>query len=309
METHDMQSIEQSASAGSMIDRSVCAVIVTYHPSLEMLAAIPLVLQQVQGLVVVDNGSSSSELALLRAANESQSFALIENGENLGVAEALNQGVRWAQSRGFSWVVLFDQDSKITDRFIGNMFARWNSHPLRERIGSLHPLHTDPETGVAEIIERRAKDGGPVIAITSGALMPIWIFDKIGMFASEYFVDEVDAEYSFRIRAAGYLLADSPQAVLLHKIGHPKKASLFGFSFTPTHHSALRRYYMTRNRVVLYRKYLPVFPGWVLQAMHVSLKDTIKCLIGEEDRGSKFRSVLQGTWDGLIGRMGKREMR
>jgi rhamnosyltransferase len=307
METHDMQRIEQSASAGHTVDRSVGAVIVTYHPSLEMLASIPLVLQQVQGLVVVDNGSSSSELALLRAANESQSFALIENGENLGIAEALNQGVRWAQSRGFSWVVLFDQDSKITDGFIGNMFASWNSHPLRERIGSLHPLHTDPETGVAEVIRRRAKDGGPVIAITSGALMPIWIFDKIGMFASEYFVDEVDAEYSFRIRAAGYLLADSPQAVLLHKVGHPKKNSLFGFGFTPTHHSALRRYYMSRNRVVLYKKYLPVFPGWVLQAMHESLKDTVKCFLGEEDRGSKFRSFMLGTWDGLIGRMGKRE--
>ena len=308
MEAHDMQPIEQSVSSSHMIDWSVCAIIVTYHPSLEMLAAVPLVLQQVQGLVVVDNGSSSSELAFLRAANESRSFELIENGENLGIAEALNQGIRWAQSRGFSWVVLFDQDSKITDGFIENMFARWKSHPLRERIGSLHPLHTDPETGLADVL-RRAKDGGPIIAITSGALMPIWIFDKIGMFASEYFVDEVDTEYSFRIRAAGYLLADSPQAVLLHKIGNPKRASFFGFGFTPSHHSALRRYYMSRNRVVLYKKYLPVFPRLVLPSMYDSLKETVKCFLGEEDRGSKFRSFLLGTWDGLIGRMGKRELR
>ena len=307
METRDMQPIEQSSSL-HRTDRSVCAVIVTDHPSPEMLAAIELVLQQVQGLVVVDNGSSSSELTLLRAANEARSFALIENGENLGIAEALNQGVRWAQSRGFSWVVLFDQDSKVTDGFIGNMFATWKSHPLRERIGSLHPLHTDPETGLEDVL-RRAKDGGPIIAITSGALMPLWIFDKIGMFASEYFIDEVDTEYSFRIRAAGYLLADSPQAVLLHKIGHPKKASFFGFSFTPSHHSALRRYYMTRNRVVLYKKYLPVIPHWVLPSIYDSLKETAKCFLGEEDRGSKFRSFLLGTWDGLIGRMGKREMR
>jgi hypothetical protein len=30
-------------------------------------------------------------------------------------------------------------------------------------------------------------------------------------------------------------------------------------------------------------------------------------LLVEQDRASKFRNILLGTWDGLMGRMGKRE--
>ena len=64
---------------------------------------------------------------------------------------------------------------------------------------------------------------------------------------------------------------------------------------------------MSRNRIVLYRKYFRVFPRWVLYSMNVSLRDMIKCVLAEQDRARKFHNILLGTWDGLIGRMGKRE--
>ena len=51
--------------------------------------------------------------------------------------------------------------------------------------------------------------------------MPMWIFDKIGWFASEFFIDWVDIEYCFRIREAGYLIVESWDAILLHEPGHP----------------------------------------------------------------------------------------
>jgi rhamnosyltransferase len=139
--------------------------------------------------------------------------------------------------------------------------------------------------------------------------MPTWIFDRIGWFASEYFIDCVDFEYCLRIRAAGYLIADSREAVLMHAAGHANQSlSFLGVSFRPTHHSAVRRYYMSRNRIALYRKYFRVFPGWVLQSMNESLRETVKCFLGEQDRARKFRSFLLGAWDGLTGRMGKRDI-
>jgi rhamnosyltransferase len=284
----------------------VCAVVVTYHPSIEMLANMPKVLAQVQGLVVVDNGSNAQEIEPLRAASQALGFHLIENGENLGIAEALNQGVLWAKSKLYPWIILFDQDSRITDGFMDQMFVAWHTHPDRERVCSVQPRYVDPETN-AEPVVRRANDGGPVTSMTSGTLMPIWIFERIGLFASEYFIDLVDCEYSLRIRAAGYLLADSKQAVLWHTAGHPKRISILGFSFQPSHHSTMRRYYISRNRLVVYRKYFRLFPRWVLQSVNESVRETIKCFIAEEDRARKFRSFLLGTWDGLTGRMGKRE--
>lgn len=289
-----------------MTAQSVCAVIVTYHPSPEMVEQMSSVLAQVQGLAVVDNGSDSDELTLLRVASQTLGFHLIENGQNLGIAEALNQGVHWAKSKDYPWVILFDQDSRITEGFVAQMFAAWDCHPDRKLVGSLHPTYVDPDTNL-EWKFQRAKDGGPVISLTSGALMPTWIFDKTGEFASEYFIDEVDIEYCYRIRAAGYLIADSRRAVLFHKVGHPTKFTLLGFSFRPMNHSPVRRYYMSRNRVAIFARYFRVFPCWTLQHIGESLRETIKCFIAERDRARKFRNFLLGTWDGLTGRMGKRE--
>jgi rhamnosyltransferase len=271
-----------------------------------MLENISQVLSQVQGLVVVDNGSRVEELDPLRAKQQSLGFQVIENGENRGIAEALNQGVQWAKSQGYPWVILFDQDSRITDCFVDQMFAAWDSHPGRERVGSIHPRYADPDTGIESPVPR-ASDGSPVLPMTSGAMMPVWIFDRIGWFASEYFIDLVDWEYCFRIRAAGYLVADSRQAVLLHAPGNPTMTTVLGYTFHPTYHSASRRYYISRNSVVFCRKYFRLFPGWVLNSVYRHLKDTVVCFIAEEDRAHKFRNFLLGTWDGLTGRMGKRE--
>jgi rhamnosyltransferase len=261
---------------------------------------------QVSGLVVVDNGSNVDELYRIREARDRSAFTLIENGRNRGLAEGLNQGVRQAIGEGFEWIILFDQDSSITPGFVRRMFATWERHPQRERIGSLHPRYVDNVT-CRESFILRANDGGPFKSMTSGALMPAWIFDKIGLFASEYFIDEVDTEFCLRIRAAGYLVADSAIASLFHNIGNSRARSIFGFTFRPTHHSAARRYYISRNRLVVFRKYFLQFPGCVFYSMFDALRETVKCFMGESDRSRKARNFLLGTWDGLVGRMGERQ--
>jgi rhamnosyltransferase len=272
-----------------------------------MLEIVPKVLAQVDGLAVVDNGSNPSELALLRQARQTLGFHLIENQKNLGVAEALNQGVRWAKTQGFYWVVLFDQDSQITEGFVEQMFEAWIAIPDRERVGSIHSRHIVPETG-EEAWVARTPDGSPVLPMTAGSMMPTWLFDKIGWFSSEYFIDVVDWEYGLRTRAAGFLVVDAKQATLLHKPGAPAERRVLGHTFRPSHHNSIRRYYLTRNRIAFYRKYLRIFPRWILSsAYHQFFKETIVCLIAEQDRSRKLRSVLLGIWDGILGRMQPRE--
>ncbi len=289
-----------------MNSQSVCAVIVSYHPTAEMIANMPKILEQVQKLVVVDNDSNIHALQALRTASLASGFHLIENGKNLGIAEALNLGVRWAKDNGYQWIILFDQDSEITAGFIEQMFLALNSHAQPNRVASIHPRYVNPETGIEPMVDR-APDGGPKTSMTSGALMPSWIFDKIGMFSSEYFIDLVDYEYSLRLRAAGYLIADSRQATLLHKAGSPSRHSFLGFSFAPSNHSAMRRYYISRNRIVVYRKYIHIFPRWIFQDIYIAFRETLKCFLAEKSRVRKIRNFFLGTWDGLTGRMGKRE--
>jgi hypothetical protein len=63
---------------------------------------------------------------------------------------------------------------------------------------------------------------------------------------------------------------------------------------------------MSRNRIAVFRKYITIFPAWVLRAMYAAAKDTAKTMLGEDDRARKFRNFILGTWDGFTGRMGKR---
>jgi len=289
-----------------MTKQPVCAVIVTFHPSADTLNSVLAILPQVQGLVIIDNGSYSDELNKLRDAKRALGFELIENGENCGIAAALNQGVQWAMDQKYRWVILFDQDSRVTEAFIDQMFSTWNSYSQRLRLASIHPRYVEADSGLESKFPR-AKDGGLVKSLTSGALMPTWIFEEIGLFASEYFIDGVDTEYCFRIRAAGYLIAESKSAVLLHSIGTPKKVSFMGFSFRPSYHNAVRRYYMSRNRIALYRSYYRALPRFVLREVYEGFRETVKCFLAEPDRLLKFRNFLLGTWDGLTGKMGRQE--
>jgi rhamnosyltransferase len=285
--------------------RSVCGVMVTYHPNRTMLEHVRTVMAEVKALVVVDNGSSSHAVDALKNASTELGFHLIPNGRNVGIAEALNQGVRWAEREGYPWVLLMDQDSRIREGFVNAMLRTWMSHPQREKIASLYPLYMHPELGVRPLAPR-ARDGSHIWCMTSGTLMPTWIFDKIGCFASEFFIDWVDIEYCFRIRKAGYLLVEAGDAILVHDPGQATPVSILGLRFWPSHHSAVRRYYMSRNRIVVFRKYFFRLPLGTLKAMHAALRDTAKCFLGERDRLRKIRNFLIGTWDGLTGRMGER---
>jgi rhamnosyltransferase len=294
------------SQAGTMSVQPVCAVVVTYRPNETVVEHLRNILPQVQKLVVIDNGSSDDEISPLRAASSALCFHLIENSDNSGIAEALNQGVRWAIAQQYDWVILFDQDSAVTPGFIDQMFDAWDTHPGRKRVASIHPRYVDPKAGI-ELHIPRAADGSPIFPMTSGSLMPVWIFDTIGWFASEYFIDLVDWEYAFRIRAAGFLIGQSNRAKLWHSPGNPAELSVFGREFQHSRHDALRRYYISRNSIAFYRKYLFSFPAWVLRALYRQIHDTVVCLMAEQNRVRQFWSLLIGTWDGLTGRMGKRE--
>src|SRR5271170_8159208 len=115
-----------------MVENGVCALIITFRPPVEVPGNLAKARLQVQGMVVVDNGSSSAALAPLLRASQELEFTLIENGANLGVAAALNVGVRWARAQGYKWVALFDQDSTVSDGFISAMLDRYETHPTRE---------------------------------------------------------------------------------------------------------------------------------------------------------------------------------
>jgi rhamnosyltransferase len=283
----------------------VCAIIITYRPEMDVLGNIAKVRSQVHGLVVVDNGSAEAARAPFHAASQKLDFTLIENGKNLGIAAALNIGVQWAQSRGYKWGALFDQDSTVTDGFISAMLHEYHTHPRPESIAIVTPRHVDRKTGEWRA-PAFAKDGTPLVAITSGSLMPVSIFEKCGWFEEDLIIDRVDDEYCLRVRSLGFTIALCRQAVLLHAVGAPRMHRTLGIgSFRASHHSAKRRYYITRNRLIMVKRYWKQHPRWCYAAVIAMFKDTVKVVLAEEDSWQKVVHTFHGVLHALSGRMGK----
>jgi rhamnosyltransferase len=287
-----------------MNSRGTCAVVITFCPQAAVLDNLAKVRSQVEGLVVVDNGSLAELLTSLQTAARELDFTLIENEVNLGIAAALNAGVRWARSQGFQYVTLFDQDSTVTEGFCAAMVAQYESHPRRDKVAIVTPSQVERSTGRARA-HRFAKDGGPLIAITSGSLMPVDIFDRCGWFQEDLIIDCVDHEYCLRARSQGYTLAECRNAVLLVAVGSTTSHQAFGLTISARHYSARRRYYITRNRLVMIQRFWKQQPAWCCRTLQDIVQDTIKVAFVEEGRWGKMGNTARGIYDAFCGRMGK----
>jgi len=287
-----------------MLENGVCAVVITFRPPPVVPGNLAITRPQVQGMVVVDNGSSPESLAPVAEASRALDIHLIENGANVGIASALNIGVRAARSQGYKFVALFDQDSTLSEGFIAKMVKEYETNPLREKIAIVTPKHMELETGEWDR-PAFAEDGSPLIAITSGSLMPVEIFDRCGWFEDDLIIDRVDDEYCLRVRSMGYTIALCEEAHLHHSVGSPKMHSFLGLrQVKATHHGAKRYYYMTRNRIVMVKRYWRQYPQWCyLQARSV-VRDLIVNFVVEPNRWSKLATTLRGIIDGILGRMG-----
>jgi len=263
-----------------------------------------MIRSQVEALVVVDNASPADALAPIVAASRKLDFEVIRNSSNLGVAAALNIGVRWARSQGHFFAALFDQDSEMTDGFMAAMLQEYEARPLRERIAVVTPRHLEHESGEWER-PAMAEDGSPLVAITSGSLMPLGVFDRCGWFEEDLFIDRVDDEYCLRARSMGHTIALCGDAVLYHSVGSPKMHSFLGIrQVRATHHSAKRYYYLTRNRIVMVKRYWRRYPRWSYLTARSVLRDLIVNFVVEDERSAKLAMTLRGIVDGLVGRMG-----
>jgi rhamnosyltransferase len=281
------------------------AIVVTYHPGPEVIANLAALRSQLPHVVVVDNGSNAEEMARLRRAALELELELIENGENLGIATALNIGLRrlLEAARPTELVVLFDQDSRITEGFLPAMLRALETSRWGGRLGILVPRYLDGRLN--RPLPSNLVQEGLEAAMTSGSMLRLQLFAELGLFVDELFIDGVDYEFSLRLRRAGYVIEECAEALLLHAPGEPKRLKLFGIlNYQTANYSPTRRYYQERNKVWTSKRYFFSFPVFCLKLAMFSTKDFFKIIFGEAEKLRKLRFFLHGIWDGITERMG-----
>ncbi|HEV2329470.1 MAG TPA: glycosyltransferase family 2 protein [Verrucomicrobiae bacterium] len=285
----------------------ITAVVVTYRPNGALLENLRGIISQVPTVIVVDNGSDGPSAKVVEAAGNLAGIQLIRNGANLGIATALNIGIRQALRAGYQWVATFDQDSAIPDHFFQELVRTYQACPATEKVGMVTPGKwsvgsTSPTQPVNT--EEPLFSFVPA-AITSGSLIRAEVFEPVGFYDDELFIDYVDADFCLRMRKHGFKILKATQVVLEHELGTKQTRNLLGYLLSFRIHTAWRYYYNIRNRLLLYRRYVTTSPYWVLCDAAWLVLEFGRITFLEKGHGPKLQAVIRGLMDGLCGRTGR----
>lgn len=284
---------------------SVGAVVVTFHPPPQVLKNVEILGVQMSHVVIVDNTPASDATSALTELERLEFCTVIRNQKNLGIAEALNIGIGLAISLGSEWIFTFDQDSQITDGYVEKMLCAHEQTSKYSRVGMVFPSYRDVRLGNTISLPKSAK-GGVLVGMTSGALLHKDVFNLVGPMESEFVIDQVDHEYCLRMRSFGLRLTVCPDAVLLHSLGSISSHTLCGRHFLTSNHSARRRYYITRNRFVLIKRYFYKDREWVKLELRRIPMETLTLFLFERHRVSKALFMVRAAFDAAFDRLGQR---
>ncbi|WP_238903662.1 glycosyltransferase [Clostridium sp. YIM B02506] len=293
-----------------MINNSVCCVIVTYNIGERFYNCFNAIYNQVEKVVIVDNGSTEETLKILHEISNNTTAEVIYNEENIGIASALNKGIEFGLQQKYNWILTMDHDSKATRNMINVMLECYEkiSCEDKNKIGSLFPVHIEPaRLDKSDIIESRSELGFKYTNydIASGNLIKTEVFRKISLFDEKMFIDLVDTEFSLRLSENNIKMIQVLGAKLIHTLGDYKEIKTPFGKFTVSNHSPIRRYYITRNRLYVWNRYGNGNNPLIEDDKKANLKEIVKLFLVESNKFEKMKMIFKAHKDYKKGIMGK----
>lgn len=273
--------------------KKVVAVVVSYNDAEAVVRCIEALHKQVISMIVVDNGSMGEHQIILQALEKYENLTLIFSSTNLGIGGAINLALDTLDDTKFDWVLTMDQDSIAAPDMIESMVQASIKFPK----AAFTPLITD--------IGQRCKHASPVevdYAITSGNLIPLTAMRQINGLDPKLFIDGVDFDFSLRLRSNGYRIIRVPAAKMRHTLGNTNTSNRQKRFYTD--HAPLRRYYMTRNMILNFRRHFFCFPFFMLRLSLVTFLTFLNVLIWGPSRIKSMKMFLRGVIDGLLSKTG-----
>lgn len=264
--------------------KSVFAIVVTYKPQVrDLVKNISHYIDAVQQVIIVDNGNCKFDNVFF----SQKKIHIIRTLSNLGIAKAQNLGIAFSRKTSQDGLcIFFDQDSYITFKDLNKLVTdyydcNWNN------IGIFAPgekAQSQKVIGVSEVI-------------SSGSLIPLNIFKKIGMFREELFIDFVDYEFCWRLKNNGYIVCVDSNVQLIHQTG--KNETKVGKVVS----APFRNYYVFRNIIYLAQLEYGSMP-FRIRWLYRMFKRTIFELIFCGQKGKRSFYILKGIKDGATRKMG-----
>lgn len=244
----------------------ICIVIVNYNGAKYQNECIDSILAsdyQDFRIIVVDNASTDNSMELLNEFKDGR-IEKIFAGDNLGVAEGNNIGIRRSIEMGAEATLLLNNDTVIPPNTIGKMVAYLNKDqvvtPKIYYWGDKNVLwygggHFDMQKGNNEHDFLKCVDDNLDIADycdyspSCCLLVKNKVFEEIGLIDPIYFMYYDDADFCMRLKIRGIPIRIAKDACMYHKVSLSTGGSDSKFVV----------YYMSRNRFYFLKKFRAQF--------------------------------------------------
>lgn len=277
----------------------IAGIVILFYPDNKVKNNINSFLNDIDTLYVIDNTPNVVNKNILP---KSDKIIYLPQYDNIGVAKALNIAAKKAIEDGYDWLLTMDQDSKFKDNSVNDMIDYILKNDC-SNVGIVTPWHVI-NTGVVKPNERIDY---PFEVMTSGNLLNLTIYKKIGGFKDWYFIDDVDIEYCMNLQKNKYKIVRLNYVELKHNLGDIQVKHILGRNFVCSNHSALRRYYMTRNTYYLCKEYETIFPEYC-KFLKRGLRGQFKNIVlFEKNKYKKIKNMIRGYNDYKKNKIGKYE--
>lgn len=271
------------------MNEKICASIVLYNPDVERLKNnFMAIYRQVKHVFVYDNGSLNyNECEIFLSLYENVTF--IHSKENLGLAYALNYLCDLALKSGYEWIVTLDQDS-IVEPFLIEEYKKYILEDVAQITCYIRDINNEKNDYELRYEEIRW-------CITSGTFMNLFIWEKVGKFDEQLFIDGIDYDFGLIISENGYKTVRIPYVGLNHEIGKiSKNIRIFGKEHPVYNHNHIRKYYIARNSIYVARKHRNLS---VSKSVFRVIGRLIFDFVFEKQKFKKLRYALKGMKDGF----------
>lgn len=297
-----------------MLSRASIAAVVVSFNRLECLKkcieALLLQSRPLAVILVIDNGSTDGSVEWLQQRPELQVKTVLlctnqggAGGFAVGLSEAIAIGVDWA------W--LMDDDAAPHVNALEELMRRADDPANIYGSLAVSGTFTSWITGLIEPVCGKATNAHEVPSFARVESLPFLGFlvhrnlvAKIGLPDAGFFIAADDTEYCLRAERAGAKIFVAGQSRIEHPASRPYQFSLLGKSVICLVLPPWKRYYDTRNRLLIARRYygLRLFT----HALAGTALRLCVTLIREPQRLHQSYSYFAGALDGLLGLKGRR---
>ena len=273
----------------------LAAVVVFYNPSDKNIKQLDKYLKSVDKIYVVDNSDDKAQ-----RVESTDKIEYIKLNDNKGIAFALNEGARHAIKDKFKYLLTMDQDSKITSKIVDDMKNYIINNDMKD-VGLISPYQDIDSKGdvkngdVEDMIE----------VMTSGNIINLDAYKKIGGFKDWLFIDCVDTDYCMNLHKNGYKVLRLNNVIMKHELGNLVVHKLFGKEYPCYNHNPIRRYYIVRNNLYINDMYKDLYPDYCAWLLRVQKGQVKRIIAFEKNKFKKLKMMFKGYKDHKKGIKGK----